>query len=729
MKKLLTRAKRWSRRASGSVVPAFVSSPSRETTHAPGGVYVGHIDRITNGSIAGWAASRNDPNGSVKIRIYLDAVLSAEGLASGDRPDLIAAGHGNGQHGYELPVPKKALMCASRMTLKIVTNDGLEVVCEDRALRQHTDRKSPIFYMDASDLIEFLTHHRELSGIQRVQAGYLLGLGNTVIAGTEMRICARFKTSSFFYDVPYSKLAELLNQAGDAANISKGAWAGHIATAKAALTTRSEFIAGDTIFTMGAPWALDDHNETIRCAKMHDGVRYIQIFYDLIPISAPEYVAAPLIPHFARAMAAMTIYADHIFSISAYAQSDLTNTLQALDRQVPPISVIPMGGTITDSEQGAAPIAVMAEAPIVEGDFVLCVGTLEPRKNHMLLLKVWQHLVAKHRAGAVPKLVLVGRIGWYMEEFVRQLEATNFVESTIVHLEGVSNRQLSALYDACLFTIFPSFSEGWGLPITESLARGKICVCSNVTSMSEAGGSFVQYMDPYNTTEALSLCEKLIFDRLYRTQCEDVARGFKPPTWSDASEVLRSQIAEFIASEAKRAPTPSKPLEMGRAYRFDNIEARSSNASAKQVFHNFLQQEDALDLLVGWSWFGLDPNCTWSCGSDARIKLNIPQGDGSADAYIGLMIPQALDGGPCEVYFSDRLCGTFRPTPGEMCLSVPLGDVDGDHHLRLVFTGVRRNQADHRLLGFGLTGVTVCRRTDSVDRLKIIRGGEVAVCA
>ena len=71
---------------------------------------------------------------------------------------------------------------------------------------------------------------------------------------------------------------------------------------------------------MGAPWALDDHNETIRCAKLFYRAHYLQVFYDLIPISVPEVVAAPLIPHFARAMAAMSIYADHIYAISRYSK-------------------------------------------------------------------------------------------------------------------------------------------------------------------------------------------------------------------------------------------------------------------------------------------------------------------------------------------------------------------------------------------------------------------------
>ena len=130
-----------------------------------------------------------------------------------------------GVHGFELPLPKKALFCAEMLILAIENDDGAAetVVCRHR-LRQPLATGTPALYMDASDLIEFLTHHRELSGIQRVQAGYLLGLGDATIAGTECRICTRFKSSSFYFDIPYERFAALLKAAGDLAAVPRTDW-------------------------------------------------------------------------------------------------------------------------------------------------------------------------------------------------------------------------------------------------------------------------------------------------------------------------------------------------------------------------------------------------------------------------------------------------------------------------------------------------------------------------
>ena len=696
------------------------SAAANSVLAEPSPDYVGYVDNLLAGSVQGWAAYRPDLSRRVSVHVYLDDILVAAGTALEERADVGAAGFGDGLHGFTLPVPKKALICAQTLVLKAVSEDGTEVVCSSLTLREPVTRSEPVLFMDASDLIEFLTHHRELSGIQRVQAGYLLGLGNATIAGTQCRICTRFKRSSFYFDVPYERFAALLKAAGDTSFVSKDGWARYVSSFKKTLTQRANLSEGDTIFTMGAPWALDDHNETIRCAKFFYRAHYMQVFYDLIPISVPEVVAAPLIPHFARAMAAMSIYADHIFSISRYSQDDLTNTLARLERPVPGMSVIPMGGTITDAEgEGVAPIGALEKLG-VPGPFVLCVGTLEPRKNHALLFQLWRRLVARHGADKVPRLVLVGRVGWYMEDFMRQLKITGFVEKTVVHLQGVSNAELSVLYDSCLFTIFPSFSEGWGLPITESLARGKVCVCSNVTSMPEAGGTHALYIDPFDTSGAYDLVETLIFDGHRLAHEETKLASFHATSWADASEGLRAQFAEVVPRLAALPKTPPrKPIELGRTYKFYNIEAASPDATSTEVFRNFLDQEDALDLLTGWNWFELDVNCTWGCGSEVALSLVLPEGpEAGFIMYLGLVIPPCYDQVPCEVLLDGVVRGRFK-TAGAWSISlVAARSAAREAALTLRFTDKRLPSADGRLLGLGIASVAVFAENDYKGRME-----------
>src|SRR5437660_11261798 len=128
--------------------------------------------------------------------------------------------------------------------------------------------------------------------------------------------------------------------------------------------------------------------------------------------------------------------------------------------------------------------------------YVLYVSTIEHRKNHRLLVRVWQRLLERHGANLVPNLIFAGKIGWLVEDLLADLEASNYLNGKIILLRSLSDAQLHEAYSSCLFTVFPSLCEGWGCPVAESLAHGKFCVASNHTAIPEAGGNLIDYFDP-----------------------------------------------------------------------------------------------------------------------------------------------------------------------------------------------------------------------------------------
>lgn len=92
-------------------------------------------------------------------------------------------------------------------------------------------------------------------------------------------------------------------------------------------------------------------------------------------------------------------------------------------------------------------------------------------------------------ADAVPTLVFAGRVGWLVSDLMQQLENTQWLDGKIRFIQNPTDAELQRLYADCSFSVFPSFCEGWGLPVTESLAMGRPCVASNTTSIPEAGES------------------------------------------------------------------------------------------------------------------------------------------------------------------------------------------------------------------------------------------------
>src|SRR5260370_4260389 len=152
--------------------------------------------------------------------------------------------------------------------------------------------------------------------------------------------------------------------------------------------------------------------------------------------------------------------------------------------------------------------------------YVLLVSTIELRKNHRLLVRVWQRLLERHGTNLVPNLVFAGKIGWLVDDLLDDLQASDCLNGKIVLLRSLSDAELQQAYRSCLFTVFPSLSEGWGLPIAESLAHGKFCLASNRTSIPEVGGDLIDYFDPSDDDDALAKIERMLFQPGYVTERE-----------------------------------------------------------------------------------------------------------------------------------------------------------------------------------------------------------------
>ena len=111
-----------------------------------------------------------------------------------------------------------------------------------------------------------------------------------------------------------------------------------------------------------------------------------------------------------------------------------------------------------------------------------------------------------------------------------------------------ADADLAALYRGCLFALYPSLYEGWGLPVSEALANGKFCVCSNQGALPEAGQDFVDYADPWDVDEWANKILRYIGTPSAVAQREfDIKHDFREVSWRDsAAHVLAvaSRLAE-----------------------------------------------------------------------------------------------------------------------------------------------------------------------------------------
>lgn len=298
---------------------------------------------------------------------------------------------------------------------------------------------------------------------------------------------------------------------------------------------------GDLVFIPCGVWDDQNYINTLVSYKA-DGVKLAFISYDLLPIVVPQFSG-----QWGKPMEDFTLQVtsicDVVFSISEYTKKDLSAWLKGKKKNVPNIEVIKLGDTYNLSKPQAPKQKEFLKSGILDSksDFILCVGTVESRKNHTLLYYVYK--LAKSRGVKLPKLVIAGRPGHRTENIIDIIKDDPEVNSDIVMLFNTDDHELSWLYQNCRFTVYPSFYEGWGLPIAESIANGVPCVCSNTSSMTEVAPGFVEYFNPCSADECLNAMIKYMDDPTYQ-KAKLKTKKYEPVSWDDTyDEVEKALLA------------------------------------------------------------------------------------------------------------------------------------------------------------------------------------------
>lgn len=298
---------------------------------------------------------------------------------------------------------------------------------------------------------------------------------------------------------------------------------------------RQEAARGGIMLSLGANWGdLRDH-ERIRSIREKYGLRHGMLLYDVIPLRRPEWCDHGLTRDFRRWFETTVPEADWLLTISYATALDVTWGARQLGvtlRSSP--QPIPMG-----SGFGLTAVAADTSELPAPGTYVLFVSTLEARKNHALLLRVWRRLLEELPPDRVPTLVFAGRVGWLVADLMQQLRNADYLGGKIRLVEEPSDAAVAALYRGCLFTLYPSLYEGWGLPVTESLAFGRACLASDRTSLPEAGGDYARYFDPENAAACFdAVADWILHPEKPAQAAERIRQEFVPVPWSATADAL-----------------------------------------------------------------------------------------------------------------------------------------------------------------------------------------------
>lgn len=299
----------------------------------------------------------------------------------------------------------------------------------------------------------------------------------------------------------------------------------------------AEAAAGDVLLLAGENWSRFDF-AVLRRLKAETGLRIAAVLQDMIPLVHPQFFdSAEFIRRFRLYVDFLARDADLVLAISNATRADFLTAAPEADPAK--IGVIRMGADPLASAGRHRPqrLPELGEAP-----FVLSVSTIQARKNFDLLYRVWQKAAIDAIEG-LPHLVIVGREGFGAADLLHQMRNDPRIARTVTILNTASDAELAWLYANCAFTLYPSWYEGWGLPLSESLAYGKTFIASDRSSLPEAGQGLGIHLDPYDGAAWAREIRRLAADvEALRAMEQRIAGECRLPSWADCARDVASAI-------------------------------------------------------------------------------------------------------------------------------------------------------------------------------------------
>lgn len=222
------------------------------------------------------------------------------------------------------------------------------------------------------------------------------------------------------------------------------------------------------------------------------------LIHDLIPLTHPEYCREDRIEPFRQRMSHTAEFADLVICNS----QSTADSLAAFGIETPSVT----------AHLGLAPLPEPQELPFALDPSTprfICLGTIEPRKNHALLLDLW-HTLPEPR----PHLHIVGRRGWCSPDFFARLDAHALMGKAIFEHENLSDGQLTTLLTGARALLFPTLAEGYGYPPLEAQRLSVLPICSDLQVLREVTGECAVYLDPQDAYSWLETIKKHSGDSL-----------------------------------------------------------------------------------------------------------------------------------------------------------------------------------------------------------------------
>ena len=268
------------------------------------------------------------------------------------------------------------------------------------------------------------------------------------------------------------------------------------------------------------------------------GLKPVFFLHDLIPISHPEYCRAGEAERHHRRLETMLAVGKGLIVNSAATRDELLAYATARGVAVPPCAVALLAPAKLPEPYRGRPL---------EKPYFVVLGTIEPRKNHSLLLHLWRQLVSE-MGDAAPQLVVIGQRGWECEQVVDLLDRCAALQGHVTELPRCDDRELATWLAHAQALLFPSFIEGFGMPLVEALMLGVPVVASDLPVFREVAGDIPRYLNPLDGPGwRQSVLEFMQTASVARQVQIGRMASYAPPTWEQHFEIVEDLLRTINA--------------------------------------------------------------------------------------------------------------------------------------------------------------------------------------
>jgi glycosyltransferase involved in cell wall biosynthesis len=290
------------------------------------------------------------------------------------------------------------------------------------------------------------------------------------------------------------------------------------------------------VVILGKPWDTMTFIEDLKIQRINTSFKIVNLIYDMIPIYMPHLFGYPLPKNYIKYMFDAISISDRVMAISKNTKNDVITFCNDQQLPCPEIDIIKLGV----NNIGMKPSKIPSMFSLNSGEYILCVSTIEIRKNHQILYNAYREAVKNNIL--LPKLVICGGKGWYTGDIIHEFNNDPLINDVVKIIESPNDEELLWLYDNCIYSIYPSVYEGWGLPIAESLSRGKLCISSDTSSMPEVAGDLVDYFSPYDSRGCMNLIIKYAQKDNRKLLEERIRKEYIPTSWDDTFKVFEKSL-------------------------------------------------------------------------------------------------------------------------------------------------------------------------------------------